>query len=83
LPRHGAKLLSIKPAKLGVEVEVEYEPKDPDIEVAGVKEIQIIPFSDVLEDLSEEFRRKGLMSKDFVDPIMRSIQWLNKLYRRH
>jgi hypothetical protein len=83
LPRFGAKLLNVKPdisegRVKRVNIKVEYKPVDQDIEIEGVREIEIIPFQTVMQELREEFEKKDLTKKDFPDPIMRSIQYLIK-----
>lgn len=60
-------------------VDIEYKAYDPEIEVDGVKRIEIIPFSTILKKLTEKFESEGLMRKDFSDPVMRSIQYFGYL----
>ncbi len=74
-----AKLIDARPTELGTEVKIEYEPDDPGIEVGGVREIEIVRFNTVLEDLRRIFEQKGLTERDFADPFMRSIQHILKL----
>ncbi|MEM2352292.1 MAG: hypothetical protein QXT26_07780 [Thermoproteota archaeon] len=75
----GSKLLSVRDTEWGIEVE--HKALDPEIEVSGVRRIEVVPFSKILERLAEKFESKGFMEKDFADIIMRSIQHLAKQYR--
>jgi hypothetical protein len=83
LPRFGSSLVGVAPKFFegrieSVKIRVEHNPIDPEIEVGGVREIEIVPFQTVVRELRGEFERLGLMKRDFADPTMRSIQYLAK-----
>jgi hypothetical protein len=76
LPRFNATLPGLNKTKLGLELEIEHSPPDPEIEVGGRKRIELITFPTILSSLKDDFKAKGLMKKDFTDPIMRALQWI-------
>jgi len=82
LPRFNARLIratrcNVNSSPECLEIEVEYNPSDPEIEVGGRKVIRIIPFQLVLNNLISMFKnREDFMKKNFTDPTMRAIQWL-------
>jgi hypothetical protein len=74
LPRFNATLVGRNETKLGLELEIEHNPPDPEIEVRGKKRIELIAFPTILRSLKDDFKVKGLMKRDFADPTMRALQ---------
>jgi len=76
LPRFNATLVNLNETALGYEVEIEYSPSDPKVEVEGKRTIELIEFPTILKELKNDFNKMGLMKKDFADLIMRALQWM-------
>jgi len=60
-------------------LKVKNDPKDIEMELSGVREAEILPFSYVIKQLTNLFKEKGLAHKGFSDPIMRAIQYIVRI----
>jgi hypothetical protein len=81
LQRLGAKLVKVTYSGADeAKIEVAYTPKDGGLEIGfddkDPRVIEIVPFPAIIKELKKEFEERNLLTKDFADPIMRSIQWL-------
>ena len=69
-----SSLIDIVGSKSKITLSIYNVPKDWDIEVPCTKTIEIIPFSNIINDLKIIFKEQKLSEKDFADVVMRSIQ---------
>jgi limonene-1,2-epoxide hydrolase len=60
-------------------LEVKNDPRDIEMELSGVREAEILPFSYIMKELIDLFKEKGLARKDLHDPIMRAIQYIVRI----